>query len=59
MGLWATVWVVLMVLWLFFGAYWTWDPAKPAGLGNTLIPWICVAILGAILFGGLTVGPIR
>jgi hypothetical protein len=53
MGLWATVWIVLMLFWLFFGCYTGWDPARPAGLGNTLIPWCCVAILGAIVLGGL------
>lgn len=44
------VWVVLMILWLFYGSYSNWDPANPRGIGNTLIPWICVLILGIVMF---------
>jgi len=51
------VFVVLMILWLFFGCWWNYTPASPGGLGNTLIPWICVAILGWVLFGGGAGGP--
>ena len=39
--------------WLVFGIYWGWDPGKPYGLGNTLIPWACVAILGYCFFAGI------
>ncbi len=48
----CVIFVVLMMFWLFGGCYWTWDPARPAVIGNTLIPWLCVAILGWIIFGG-------
>jgi hypothetical protein len=48
----VVIFVVLMMFWLFFGCYSGYDPAKPHMLGNTLIPWLCVAILGWILFGG-------
>lgn len=52
------VFVVLMLFWLFFGWY-TSDPANPKGLGGTLIPWVCVAILGWVVFNGAAVGPLR
>ena len=54
MSFWAVVFVVLMILWLFGGCYTTYDPSKGAvSLGGTLLPWCCVAILGAIILGGL------
>jgi hypothetical protein len=56
MGFWAVVWVVLMVLWLFGGCYLTWDPNRPHGIGSTLLPWVCVAILGAMVFGAISTG---
>lgn len=48
----VVIFVVLMMFWLFFGTYWGYDSAKPYMLGNTVIPWLCVAILGWVLFGG-------
>lgn len=48
----VVIFVVLMMFWLFFGCYWNWQPQTPAALGNTLIPWLCVAILGWVIFGG-------
>lgn len=56
--IWCVIWTVLMILWLFGGCYWSWDPGKPALLGNTLIPWVCVLILGLILFGAISPGPL-
>jgi hypothetical protein len=50
------IWTVLMMFWLFFGCYTSWDPARPAVLGNTLIPWLCVLIIGLVLFGALPTG---
>lgn len=47
------VWIVLMVIWLIFGCYWGWKPDQPALLGNTLIPWACVLILGLVVFGAI------
>jgi hypothetical protein len=52
----AIVFVVLMLFWLFFGAYLSW-PATPgapayAPLAGTLLPWLCVAILGYAVFSG-------
>ena len=55
MVFWEIVFIVLMVIWLVFGIYWGWKPAEPAALGNTLIPWACVAILGYCLFNGVGV----
>lgn len=53
MSVWLVIWVVLMMFWLFFGCYSYWEPARPHLLGNTLIPWLCVLILGLSIFGGL------
>lgn len=53
----AVVYVVLMILWLFFGCYTGWDPARPYGVGTTLLPWLCVALLGYLLLGGAGVPP--
>jgi hypothetical protein len=58
MTIWVVIWVVLMILWLAGGCYWSWDPAKPQGVGNTLLPWACVLILGLIMFGAVGTQPI-
>lgn len=58
MSIWLVVWVVLMILWLFFGCYMGWDQAKPYGIGTTIIPWLCVLILGLFLFGAFPVAPV-
>jgi hypothetical protein len=58
----AVVFVVLMVLWLFGGVYLGYgtDRATLAPLvGHTLIPWLCVAILGWIVLGGGHLPPPR
>ncbi len=61
MGVWVTIWVVLMMFWLFGGGYWGYDPAKPQLLiGNTLVPWLCMLIIGLIVFGAISAGmPVR
>ena len=48
------VFVVLMMFWAFCG-YSTYEPGRHYLLGNTLIPWLCVAILGWIVFQGTSV----
>ena len=54
MSFWTTVFVVLLILWLFFGSWVAWEPQKPYGVvSTTLLPWACVAILGGIVLGGL------
>lgn len=53
--IWAVVFIVLMLFWLFFGCYSSWDPARPQGIGTTIIPWICMAILGWVVFNGIPV----
>ena len=54
------IWVVLMMFWLFAG-YTAAQPSPPtwAPLSNTLIPWLCVAILGWIMFNGMPGAPIK
>jgi hypothetical protein len=48
------VFVVLMLFWLFgVGGYYAYaaPPAsRPAAFGGVLVPWLCVAILGWIVF---------
>lgn len=56
MTVWVVVWVVLMMFWLFGGCYWMWEPAKPYMIGTTIIPWLCVLILGLVLFGAISPG---
>lgn len=58
MTIWVVIWVVLMMFWLFFGCYTGWEPARPYALGNTVIPWLCVLILGLIVFGAVSGGPV-
>ncbi len=57
MTIWVVIWVVLMILWLVLGCYTTWTPTAPHAVGNTLIPWACVLILGLIMFGAIGGGP--
>lgn len=57
MTIWVVIWVVLMILWLFGGCYMSWNPATPHAIGNTIIPWLCVLILGLIMFGAIGAGP--
>lgn len=57
MTIWVVIWVVLMIFWVLFGCYSGWDPNKPQILGNTLIPWVCMLILGLLLFGAVDGGP--
>jgi hypothetical protein len=54
---WMVIFIVLMMFWLFGGCWACWDPAKPTYcLGTTIIPWLCVLILGLIVFGALPGG---
>lgn len=50
------IFVVLMCLWLFGGGWATYQGGtafNPVVFGTgTLIPWICVAILGWVVFNG-------
>lgn len=61
MTVWVVVWVCLMLFWLFGGGYVAYEGsafnARNFG-GYTLIPWLCVLILGLILFGAVNPGPV-
>ena len=51
----VVVFVVLMMFWLFGGGYFAYqgDRFNAIGFGgSTLVPWLCVAILGWELYGG-------
>lgn len=52
--IWVVIWVVLMMFWLFFGTYMSYDKDRPYGVGTTIIPWACVLILGLVIFGAVT-----
>ncbi len=59
--IWAVVWVVLMIFWLCGGGYIAYNGPTPNPMAfgaYTLIPWVCVLILGLILFGAVKTGPI-
>lgn len=54
------IFVVLMILWLFGGGFYVFNGPNPNPMGfgtGTLIPWICVAILGWAVFQGIQ-GPL-
>jgi hypothetical protein len=56
MSIWVVIWVVLMILWLFGGGWWIYQGPSPNPMAfgtGTLIPWICVLILGLIMFGAV------
>lgn len=60
MGIWLVVWVILMCFWLFGGGYYIYNGPNPNPIAfgsGTLIPWICVLILGLVLFGAVSPGP--
>jgi hypothetical protein len=50
------VFVVGMLVWAGFGYSYR-DPARPYGLGYTFAPWLCVLILGLIVFGAVGTVP--
>lgn len=50
---WMVIWIVLMMFWIVFGCYMTYDPAQPKGLVNVVIPWLCVLLLGLMVFGAV------
>ena len=57
MTVWVVVWVVLMMFWLFFGCWVSYKPGEPPYyVGSTIIPWLCVLILGLVLFGAISPG---
>ena len=49
--IWLVVWVVLMVIWLAGGLYIGRAGDRGELVGGTLIPWLCVLILGLFVFG--------
>lgn len=56
--IWMVIWVVLMMFWLFGGGYLIYraDPTRPYLVGNVLVPWLAVLLLGLIVFGALSPG---
>ncbi len=50
--------IVFMILWLFGGSYVAYSGEKfnPVMFGgHTILPWLCVAILGYLVLGGHSV----
>ena len=59
MSFWGVVFIVLMILWFVLGIS-GYDKEKGwQPLGNAIIPWACVAILGYCFFAGTGVVVIR
>jgi len=62
MTVWVTIWVVLMMFWLFGYGMWHYSvktgSAAEFGL-NCLIPWMAVLILGLVVFGAVGGGTLR
>ena len=55
MNIWMVIWTVLMMFWLFGGGYYAYNGTLNVlafGTG-TIIPWLCVLILGLFNFGGI------
>lgn len=62
MTIWTVVWVVLMILWLFGYGMWHYSVNNKSMAEFTmscLLPWLCVLILGLVVFGALSGGAIR
>jgi len=62
MTIWVIIWVVLMMFWLPAGCRLR-EPRGAAFNGLNfgvycLIPWFCVLILGLVLFGAVSAGPV-
>ncbi len=57
--IWLVIWVVLMILWLCGGGVYAYKQPADAPIvfgASTLLPWVCVLILGLVLFGAVSVG---
>jgi len=60
MTVWVVVWVVLMMFWLFGGGYTVYSGPNGSPIyfaSYCLIPFLCVLILGLILFGAISATP--
>lgn len=52
------VWIILMIIWLFGGSYSVLNAPTPdhrIWITNSIIPWVCVLILGLFFFGAFGV----
>jgi hypothetical protein len=55
--MWFILWTILMIFWLLYGGYVVYqtpaDPARPGPVayGGIMFPWLCVLILGLVVFG--------
>ena len=59
---WLVIFIVLMMFWLFFGGWYGYQydpPRRPAAMGAMLLPWLCVLILGLVVFGAISAGTWR
>lgn len=58
----GVIFVVCMILWLFGGGWYVYSGPTPSPVAfgaGTLLPWVCVAILGFVIFGGGALPPPR
>ena len=55
---WLTIWICLMMAWILGGCYLTYraEPSKPYALAGVVLPWLCVLIIGLVVFGAI--GPV-
>jgi hypothetical protein len=56
--IWQVIWVVFMIFWGVFGVWWGFSAAptdRPGRFGGAFFPFICVLILGLIVFGAVDV----
>lgn len=62
MTVWIVVWVVLMMFWLFGYGFINYNKegiVRGAFIAEFLIPWLCVLILGLVVFGAVSPGTIK
>ncbi len=58
--IWLVIWVVFMIFWLLGAGFVSYDGGVFNGrnfLGYSFIPWVCVLILGLVVFNAFGGGP--
>jgi len=47
----ALLFWIIMLVWLIFGLWSQWPAGGPTGIGNVIVLWILLALLGWHVFG--------